>query len=450
MDDFSRQEQFYQAILNLSHDGIVGVDKDGRIIIYNQVAANFLGLSIDNAVGKNIANVNPKAGLLRVLAEQSVQNDELRSLGSHTTIINRAPVYHDGELIGAVSSVRDITELQMYEESIRRKLSKNGLQSKWTLNHFVAESAPMKRLLRLATRYASVDSTLLLLGESGTGKEMLAQGIHAASNRSKGPFVALNCAAVPETLLESELFGYEDGAFTGARRGGKTGLFELAHHGTLFLDEIGELPISLQARLLRALQERSVMRIGGNKVIPVDVRIIAATNRDLVQQIHHGHFRQDLYFRLAVLVLSLPPLRERVGDIPSLIQSFTNEMHDTLDTPKFQLDEIDIDRLQAYSWPGNVRELRNLMERAFVLAEENQPIHLFDEDIWIPVTLSQSDDIYHGISHLTEAESLVVEDEVSRILRVLREEHGNINRTASRLGIHRTTLWRKLKKMNNK
>ncbi len=447
MDDFERQERFYQTILNLSHDGIVGVDNDGRIIIYNQAAANFLGIPIAEAVGGNIAEVNPKAGLPRVLAEQSLQHDELRSIESRTAIINRAPVYHNGELIGAVSSMRDVTELQQYEESMRRKLSQQGLQAKWTLDHFVAKSAPMQRLLRLAHRYATVDSTLLLQGESGTGKEMLAQGIHAASRRAKGPFVALNCAAVPETLLESELFGYEEGAFTGARRGGKTGLFELAHHGTLFLDEIGELPVSLQARLLRALQERSVMRIGGSKVIPVNVRIIAATNRDLVGQIHREHFRQDLYFRLAVLVLSVPPLREHVEDIPYLIEAFTRESHETLGTPLFQLDEDDSRRLQAYSWPGNVRELRNLMERAFVLAEENQPIHLFDDDIWLPVELPQYDEMYHSSSHPNQIESHVVEDENSLILRVLREEHDNISRAARRLGMHRTTLWRKLGKM---
>ncbi len=447
MEDFERHERFYQTILNLSHDGIVGVDNDGRIIIYNQAAANFLGIPIAEALGGNIAKINPKAGLPRVLAEQSVQHDELRSIELRTAIINRAPVYQNGQLIGAVSSIRDVTELQQYEEAMRRKLSQQGLQAKWTLSHFVAESAPMQRLLRLAHRYAAVDSTLLLQGESGTGKEMLAQGIHAASHRAKGPFVALNCAAVPETLLESELFGYEEGAFTGARRGGKTGLFELAHHGTLFLDEIGELPISLQARLLRVLQERSVMRVGGSKIIPVNARIIAATNRDLIGQIHRKHFREDLYFRLAVLVLSVPPLREHASDIPYLIEAFTRESREMLGTPMFQLDEDDSRRLQEYSWPGNVRELRNLMERAFVLSEENKPIHLFDDDIWLPVELSHSDEISHSSSRPHQTDSFVLEDETSHILRVLREEHDNISRAARRLGMHRTTLWRKLGKI---
>ncbi|MCI0184247.1 sigma 54-interacting transcriptional regulator [Sulfoacidibacillus ferrooxidans] len=202
MDDVERQKHFYQTIFNLSYDGIVGVDNDGRIIIINEAGANFLGISISEATKGNIATINPKASLLRVLADQSFHHDEIRRLESHTAIINRAPVYYNDELIGAVSSMRDITELQQYEETIRRNISQQGLQAKWTLSHLVAESEPMQHLLRLAHRYAAVDSTLLLQGESGTGKEMLAQGIHSESRRSKGPFVALNYAAVPETLRQ--------------------------------------------------------------------------------------------------------------------------------------------------------------------------------------------------------------------------------------------------------
>jgi transcriptional regulator, propionate catabolism operon regulatory protein len=445
-EDLRKQIQFYRTIVDLSHDGIVGVDDDGRIQVYNQAAARIIGVPANDAIGKLISQVNPTAGLPRVLAEQSVQHDELRKIGSRTAIVNRAPIYFGNVMIGAVSSVRDITELQQYEESIRRKLTEQGLNAKWTLRQIVAKAKPMQRLVELAYRYAAVDSTLLLQGESGTGKEMLAQGIHMASPRKSGPFVALNCAAVPETLLESELFGYEDGAFTGARKGGKPGLFELAHHGTLFLDEIGELPISLQARLLRALQEREVMRIGGNKVIPVNVRIIAATNRDLVQQIRHGMFRQDLYFRLAVLVLKVPALRDRTEDIPSLIHAFLRDWNRGNSAPDFHLTDEDIRKLKAYTWPGNVRELRNLVERALVLADAGEPLQLFDPDVWIPVEWALENQIPESnMQRDGKGEQESLEDEHTWITRVLNEEKGHIGRAADRLGMHRTTLWRKLK-----
>ncbi len=451
-DDLQKQIEFYRSIVDLSHDGIVGVDSEGKILVYNQAAAYMIGIPVEEAIGKPIVEVNPSAGLPRVLAEKSMQRDELRKIGTRTAVVNRAPIYLNGRLVGAVSSVRDITELQQYEESIRRKLSLQGLSAKWSLEQIVAKAKPMRRLVELAYRYAAVDSTLLLQGESGTGKEMLAQGIHMASPRKSGPFVALNCAAVPETLLESELFGYEDGAFTGARKGGKPGLFELAHHGTLFLDEIGELPISLQARLLRALQEREVMRIGGNKVIPVNVRIIAATNRNLVEQIKCKMFRQDLYFRLAVLVLTVPPLRERTEDIPLLIDAFLHEWNQDGKMPDFYLSKGDISRLESYDWPGNVRELHNLVERALVLIDDGEEPRLFDPNVWLPVEVSSKEGISrksHKASKTEEPSMQQGETEYERIVRIINEEDGHIGRAAERLSMHRTTLWRKLKSYNS-
>jgi len=298
----------------------------------------------------------------------------------------------------------------------------------------------MERLIGLAEKYAAADSTLLVQGESGTGKEMIAQGIHIASQRKGGPFVAVNCAALPESLLESELFGYEEGSFTGARKGGKAGLFEMAHKGTIFLDEIGELPLLLQARLLRVLQEREVMRIGGSKMIPVDVRIIAATNRNLIQLIHEGDFREDLYFRLAVLVLKVPSLRERLEDIPCLVESFLKEWRKA---GNIQVTEEDIRRLQTYSWPGNIRELKNLLERALVLTEDGEPLQLFNSDVWISAEHpSRANKDHPSDQNISEEE---IED--LRIKRILAEEDGHIGKAASRLGIHRSTLWRKLKNL---
>ncbi|MEH7392309.1 sigma 54-interacting transcriptional regulator [Bacillus sp. JJ1503] len=444
MDEkLEKQIQFYRKIVELTHAGICGIDNEGRIMIYNQAAADFLGVPIDEAIGKMVTDVNPKQpGITRVLTEQSVQHDQLRKVGQRTAVINRSPIYYEGNLIGAISSVQDITELQQYEEKIRRQVNNQGLKAKWTLENIVAKSKVMQRLIELAKKYAAVDSTLLLQGESGTGKEMLAQGIHMVSSRKQGPFVALNCAALPETLLESELFGYEDGAFTGARKGGKPGLFELAHRGTIFLDEIGELPILLQARLLRVLQEREVMRVGGNKVIPVDVRIIAATNRDLVQQMHEGLFREDLYFRLAVLVLRIPPLRKRGEDIPYLIEAFLREWKKT---NHYSFTDEEIYKLQNYSWPGNVRELRNLMERAFVLLEAGEPLDIFSPDVWISTEQRQANKADSDVPVMAKKE----ENEEDRITRILEEEKGNIGQAASRLGMHRSTLWRKMKKIQS-
>jgi transcriptional regulator, propionate catabolism operon regulatory protein len=438
--DLEREIEFYRKISELSHSVIVGVDNDGRIILYNEAAANFLKVPVEEAIGKLVTEVNPDAGLSKVLKEKSVQRDQLRKVGQRTAIISRAPIYYKGELIGAVSSARDITELQQYEETLRRKLIHQGLQAKVSLEQIVGKSQKMVRLLDLAKKYAPADSNLLLLGESGTGKEMLAQGIHIASRRKEGPFVAINCAALPETLLESELFGYEEGSFTGARKGGKPGLFEVAHKGTIFLDEIGELPLLLQARLLRVLQEREVMRIGGNKVIPVDVRIIAATNRNLTQQVHQGNFREDLYFRLAVLVLKVPPLRERLEDIPYLIEAFLETWKKT---GEIHLTEDEISHLQNYSWPGNIRELQNLLERALVLVDAGESFNLFNSDVWIPA--EQLSEVKN--QKVSEINGLEKENEEHLIKRILEEENGNIGRTAKRLGMHRSTLWRKLKRV---
>ncbi|MGA5691682.1 sigma-54 interaction domain-containing protein [Cytobacillus pseudoceanisediminis] len=439
-ENLEKEIEFYRKIMELSHSGIAGVDNEGRIILFNQAAADFLKVPVKEAIGKLVTEVNPAAGLSKVLEEKSVQRDQLRKVGQRTAIISRAPIHYKGELIGAISSVRDITELQQYEETFRRKMIHQGLRAKFSLDQIVGTSKRMERLIGLAEKYAAADSTLLVQGESGTGKEMIAQGIHIASRRKGGPFVAVNCAALPESLLESELFGYEEGSFTGARKGGKAGLFEMAHKGTIFLDEIGELPLLLQARLLRVLQEREVMRIGGSKMIPVDVRIIAATNRNLIQLIHEGDFREDLYFRLAVLVLKVPSLRERLEDIPCLVESFLKEWRKA---GSIQVTEEDIRRLQTYTWPGNIRELKNLLERALVLTEDGEPLQLFNSDVWISAEHpSRANKDQPSDQNISEEE---IED--LRIKRILAEEDGHIGKAASRLGIHRSTLWRKLKNL---
>jgi transcriptional regulator with PAS, ATPase and Fis domain len=285
----------------------------------------------------------------------------------------------------------------------------------------------------VARQYARVDSTVLIHGETGVGKELFAQSIHTAGNRSSGPFVAVNCAALPEALLESELFGYVEGAFTGARRKGKPGLFELAHRGTIFLDEISEIPLSLQGRLLRVLQEREVIRLGHDRVIPVDVRVLCATNRDLHRLVEEGNFRRDLYWRLNVLSLSIPPLRERRDDIVPLMLQFL----DTLSPSGnhgivFSGDALSF--LTQYPWPGNVRELRNLCERLTVVHTGKTVDAAFLTHLMEYRESTQP--LRSGPTGMEEIE------------RALAQAGGKITRAAEILGVHRATLWRKCKRLS--
>jgi propionate catabolism operon transcriptional regulator len=279
-----------------------------------------------------------------------------------------------GVLTGAVISCQDPISIQRVDRHIRTRIkphAPDGSGTRYELGQFLGESAAVQHIQRMALSCARSQATVLLIGESGTGKELIAQGIHMASDRRDMPFVAVNCAAVSETLLESELFGYEEGAFTGARRGGKVGLFEAAHNGTLFLDEVGEMPVSLQTRLLRVLQEREVLRVGATEPTPVNVRVIAATHRDLMDQVERGLFRLDLYYRLNILRLDVPPLRERIDDIAPMARALQRKLCQRLGLNAAATQPLlDVLMAQAprYSWPGNVRELENLIERLVAYA----------------------------------------------------------------------------------
>ncbi|MNM98148.1 Propionate catabolism operon regulatory protein [compost metagenome] len=327
----------------------------------------------------------------------------------------------------------------------------------------------MSDLRALARRYALVDSTVLVGGESGTGKEVLAQGMHDASPRRAFPFIAVNCAAFPESLLESELFGYEEGAFTGARRGGKAGLFESAHNGTLFLDEVGDMPPALQTRLLRVLQEKQVLPIGGIEAVPINVRVIAATHRDLAARVREGTFRQDLYYRLNILRIEMPPLRERVADLPDLAELLYRRAQERLGTQSPQrLPAMVRERLTRYAWPGNIRELENVTERIAVLVAgaELQPAAL-QRELQAAVPELFSSENGEGVARGPRAPKVPIEMEMAmltapseesrslagvakasqaeHIRRVLAECGGNRTAACAQLGISATTLWRRLR-----
>ena len=295
-----------------SHDGIIATNEENRISLFNPEAEKIFHRIKYEVLGKKLEDICSSINEKKLNEEEEL----LINIYNKQYLIKKSSIYVKDVNKGSIYSLQNISEMQKLERNIRKKLSSKGLVAKYSLEDTIGKSPACVKMKNKAKKYALTNSTILITGESGTGKEMLVQGIHNISDRAQGPFVALNCAALPENLLESELFGYVDGAFTGAKRGGRQGMFELAHGGTLFLDEMGEMPLSLQSRILRVLQEREVMPLGGESIIPIDVRIIAATNQNLSKMVEEGKFRSDLYYRLNILRIHMPTLAERKEDIP--------------------------------------------------------------------------------------------------------------------------------------
>lgn len=437
-----RAEEF-KAILDFAYEGIVAIDQFGVVKVFNPIAERLLGVSAARAIGRPITEVLPGVGLDLVRASGRPELGAVQRLGSTLIVSNRVPITVGGEIVGAVFTCQDVSRIQQVEKEVRRELYLKGHVAKHTFDDITTVDDTMREVIARAQRFAATDSTVLISGETGTGKELFAQSIHNASRRRNGPFVAVNCAALPESLLESELFGYEEGAFTGSRKGGKPGLFELAHGGTIFLDEIGDMSMQIQARLLRVLEQREVMRLGGDKVLPVDVRVIAATHRDLKRAVNDGTFRADLFYRLNILTIALPPLRERTCDIPALAERFIAASCRNLGIPQKRLSSGAITALVSHTWPGNVRELRNVCERLAVGVESRE---IDEETVW---KLLGRDD--HA-TEITQPEGTVtvaiegglrqIENEIMR--QVLRKVGGDRTEAARLLGINRSTLWRRL------
>jgi propionate catabolism operon transcriptional regulator len=425
-----RAEQF-RIILDFAYGGIIATDKDGKVTVFNPSAEKIIGIPRQKILGRSIGDVVPNTKIIDVLNKAKPELNQLQSIGDIKILTNRIPIIVDGEVTGAVATFQDIGTIQKAEETIRKRLYEKGFLAKASLDNILGNSEAIREIKREAYLYAKTASTVLIVGESGTGKELFAQGIHNSSARSKRPFIAVNCAALPENLLESELFGYEDGAFTGARKGGKSGFFELAHGGTIFLDEIGEISPKLQSRLLRVLEEHEVMRIGGDRIIPVDIRVVAATNKKLWELVERGEFREDLYYRINVLELYVPPLRERREDALLLGSYFLFEFRRDLDEEK--ISSIVGHRLfRSYHWPGNVRELKNVIERFAVLYEKD----------------ADYTELLASFFRRDVAESLNCSD-AEEIRKVLKNVRGNKTEAARQLGISRTSLWRKLKALED-
>lgn len=442
-----------EAIVQNSYEGLVVIDDHERVVMMNQFYLNIAGLTEEEVVGKHIWEVSPHSQLPTTVRTGAAQLAEPWHVGGQDYMIMRIPIKKNGKIIGAIGKVlfnMDVAkvfaqkvmqlqnDLEYYKEELRKLHS-----SEHTFNHIIGESEKITSAMNLAQRAARTSSTVLLTGESGTGKEVFAQAIHSTGLRSGDPFIKVNCAAVPEQLLESELFGYAEGAFTGARKGGKPGKFEMADQGTIFLDEIGDMSLSMQAKLLRVIQEREFERVGGTQPIKVDVRLIAATNRDLLRMVKENTFRLDLYYRLNVITIELPSLKERLEDIKPLTKYLIAKLNQKLGTYVEGVSNEAMELLKQYPWPGNIRELENVLERAMNISDERfiYPEHL-------PVQLRQTLRGNNSTYGQKTLEQGIFEAERNIILNALRQAKGNKVHAAQALGIHRSVLYKKLARHN--
>lgn len=415
-----------RTVLDNHQDGVLACDPRGMVVAANAQACRLLtngASAVSEIVNRHIDSLLPDSGWRYVL-ESRIPQDSMREFHGLSAIMHCAPMTMDGQSAGLFFTIQTARAIRDNDSKVRREMKRKGFTAQYTFNDILVKDVQMQQRLALANKYAKADANVLILGETGTGKELFAQSIHNASPRSQFPFVAVNCAALPEHLLESELFGYSEGAFTGAKKGGKEGLFELAHKGTIFLDEIGEMPINLQAKLLRVLQEKELRRIGDNKIIPVDVRVISATNITIRRKILEGEFRSDLYYRINLLELQLPPLRERTDDIEWI---FTNllERHcraRALPVPNLSPEVLAL--VRSYPWHGNVRELRNFSERLIILNEGGE------------ITAEQL-----KLTGLIDA--VAAKEDGPAELPGSAQPYKRKEDIAREMGISRTTLWRR-------
>lgn len=451
------KDNLIEALRDYYRDSIFVTDGEGNVIFANDVASQRVGLPMDELRGRNVRDmveegVYSYSTVMEAIRTKREVAAEINSTDDLHTFSNSVPVFNEkGDVRMVVTNNMSIERSKEWEEIIgreklkadmlRRELDYLRLRDKRVI---VANSREMKDILNSVNSIASSDANIVILGESGTGKDMIAQIIHEQSWRSEESFISVNCAAMPENLLESELFGYEGGAFTGALSKGKIGLFEAASGGTLFLDEIGEMSPALQSRLLRVIENHEIRRVGGVNNIPVDVRIICATNSNLEEMIQAKTFREDLYYRLAVFTLKLPRLADRQDDIIPIAEMFLKELNEKYNTHK-KFSDITRETMKNYSWPGNIRELRNVVERIFVVSRG-------DELVFTPVpTASYGDYFSERLNPLITNDDMTLREfmdsvESQYIKKVLEECGGVVTEAAKRLGVHRSIIYRKLNK----
>lgn len=449
--------EMLEDVLNYAYEGYVLVDPQGRIVKMNY--EKLMGIKEEDSIGKLVEDIIENTRMHIVVKTGVKELRDVQRIQGHDMITNRIPIIKENKIIGAVGTVlfKDISEVKELAHQLldlQSKINKYKGEieriegTKYSFESIITQNPKMKYLKKVGRMASETNSTVLITGESGTGKELFAHAIHRASYRKGGAFIPINCAAIPRELLESELFGYDRGAFTGARKEGKPGKFEIASGGTIFLDEIGTMPLEMQAKLLRVLEAKEFERIGGNKKIALDARIIAATNENIEEEIKKGKFREDLYYRLNVITIEIPPLRDRKEDIEPLSLDILEYLLKEMKVGHKELTAETMRILKSYSWPGNVRELRNVLERTINLSQKRfiLPEHL-------PERLMNNGKYKLNINDMEEAPLLkdVVRDaEIEAIRRSLIFSNGNKSLAAERLGIHRTALYKKMEKYDIK
>lgn len=456
----------YNALIQTVEDAVTVIDENANVVSWNESAEELYHCSKEEIIGKPITNFFKEESLMLIATLKHgtiIEHQYNQSRSDIHVLVSTQPLYLRGQLVGGISVERNINDLVRLNEGLASKTAYiQDLEHKMeTMNarepfyKIKGRSQKLMNAVKLAKKVAMTDASVLITGESGVGKELFAQAIHKAGSRSDKPFVDLNCGAIPYSLFESELFGYEKGAFTGAAKEGKKGRFDLAKGGTLFLDEIGELPLDLQVKLLRVLQEKKFYRVGGNTSIPFDVRIVSATNRSLENMITEGSFRQDLYYRLNVVSIQIPSLRDRIDDIPELIQLFLQEFAHKYHKP---IPTIDTEVMYTFlhsPWKGNIRQLRNTLEHMMILTDEEglQPHHL-PQGLQKNQQLQDIEELKHyktlepSHTSLADLSSSHATYDYDIIRQALEKTYGNKSAAAKLLGISRVTLYNKIRKYN--
>jgi transcriptional regulator with PAS, ATPase and Fis domain len=452
-----------EEIINLAGERIVVVDREGVILYINSAYCDFLGTTVEKAIGKPVQDVIENSRMHIVAKTGQKELTALQPINGSDMIANRYPLIIDGELVGAVGTVmfRNPEDWLLYKNKIQHLVeevnyyktkAEKKIKSKYYFSDLIGNSPSFTAVKKLAERVSNSQSAVLLLGESGTGKELYASAIHNNSTRASFPYVPINCASIPEHLLESELFGYDDGAFTGAKKGGKKGQFQIANRGTIFLDEIGDMPLAMQSKLLRVLQEREILPVGAQKSIPVDVRIIAATHRNLEKMVEEGTFRQDLYYRLNVIKIEIPPLRERKGDIELISIKLLEKLESKFYRRGIKLSAEVVERLNQHKWQGNIRELENVLERSInvldgdIIEIAHLPLYLRDyETISVPKMSNVKESVNVADMPIQSLKDTLAQVEKQAILNALSIANGNKLEAARLLEVGKTKFYEKCK-----
>ena len=441
----------YQSIMDLSSDAIIAVDDRGNLALVTKKARAMFAIKDNQLLGQPFSAAISSPDIRKYLREKQPVHDAIEDCGNELCLYSQLPLIVSDQPAGIVATFKEAASVIRAESKVRRRLTR-GFIARYVLDDLVYRSPVMKKLTTTCREFARTDSTVLVMGETGTGKEVMAQSIHNLSRRKHMPFVSVHCGALPEQLLESELFGYEEGAFTGSRRGGKPGLFEIAHQGTIFLDEIDSTTMNVQLRLLRVLQEREVMRVGGDRKIPIDVRVVTAAGKDLWGAVTAGTFRKDLFFRINVLRLTCPPLRQRQEDIPLLLDHFLHHYRRKHGIAPVSLPDWYIHELTSYPWPGNIRQLKHFSEQLLL----NSSFQHREEGL-----KSILADLYNITEKTSKRDEEIVKEtplglllsdpqtEADHIRKALEEAGYSKTRAAKLLGISRTTLWRKLQQLQD-